>query len=740
MHELNKNNTMYEGIEDIIRLLDGGRLKEALIQLQGISVQANRWDLHNRIENTLMAYGYMLQYAGQGMDDPNRKEFYRQTLRTAYELTDATNIALMSLKDSATFFDRIRTSALQPYKAYPELQLQLEAYTEDMGTASLLYHDETRRQAETKKIWETHEVALTELFDKTWATPLWTETESKEAQDILQSVLVSANDIAIMVSAATLSLLRIFDAKKLNFLFDAYRHESFEVSQRAIVGMVIALSKHEGRLRLYPEMVSRLALLCEEEGFCKNLQTIQMQLLMTRETSKIEKKMREEIIPEMMKTAKQMNNPKFRFDETEDAEDRNPEWEEWMDKSGITDKIKEMGEWQMEGGDIYMGSFAQLKVYPFFNKISHWFYPFDINQPELAPIRKELEGDQFSIFKMISLSDNFCPSDKYSFILAISGMHSSMRDLTLQQMEEQNQMNEELKDKMQLLTQKGREAKSFSRLYIQDLYRFFKLWKRRQEEEDIFQWNFNLWENPLFGDALQTEDFTKELADYLLQKEYLEEAYTRYQKLMDAHSNKAEVYQKAGYIMQKQKRYKEAFRHYEYADILQPDNVWTNKHLAQCYKLSGNISKALAYYQKVEAAQPDNLNIALQIGQCFARMERYEKALAYFYKVEYLEKNPDNARRAIAWCSFVTRKDEEALKYYGLLLEGTSPKAEDWMNAGHVHLVANRTQEALHHYRNAQKHFELHGEFIETFQKDKATLLQMGIAEEEIAIVLDLLI
>ena len=731
---------MYEGIKDIIRLLDGGRLKEALIQLQGISVQANRWDLHNRIENTLTAYGYMLQYAGQGMDDPNRKDFYRQTLRTAYELTDATNIALMSLKTSGTFYDRIRTSALQPYKAYSEIQMQLEAYTEDMGTAALLYHDEKRRQAETEKIGKMHESALTELFDKTWSTPLWTNTDKKEATDILQSVLVNANDIAIMTSAATMSLLRIFDARKMEFLLDAYGHEDFQISQRAIVGMVIALSKYKGRMRLYPEIVSRLTLLCEEEGFRKNLQTIQMQLLITRETSKIDKKMREEIIPEMIKNAKQLNNPKFRFDETEDAEDRNPEWEEWMDKSGITDKIKEMSEWQMEGGDIYMSSFAQLKVYPFFNQISHWFYPFDTNLPELAPIKKELEGDQFSTLKLIALSDNFCNSDKYSFIMAMMGMSSQMRELSLQQMQEQTEMHEELKDKMQQFIKNGKEAKSISRQYIQDLYRFFKLWKRHQEEEDIFQWKFNLWENPLFGDALQQEDFTKELADYLLQKEYMEEAYTLYQKLMDAHTQKAEVYQKAGYIMQKQKQYKDAFRHYEYADILQPDNVWTNKHLAQCYKLSGNIPMALKYYQKVESAQPDNLNIALQIGQCFARMEQYGEALAYFYKVEYLEKNPANARRAIAWCSFLTRKFDEALKYYGMLLEQPSPKAEDWMNAGHVHLVSNRMQEALHHYRNAQKFFEYHSDFIDSFQKDKATLLQLGKSEEEIAIVFDLLI
>ena len=40
--------------------------------------------------------------------------------------------------------------------------------------------------------------------------------------------------------------------------------------------------------------------------------------------------MREEIIPEMMK------NPKLNLEGLdEDAEDHNPEWEEWIDRSGI---------------------------------------------------------------------------------------------------------------------------------------------------------------------------------------------------------------------------------------------------------------------------------------------------------------------------------------------------------------------------------------------------------------------
>ena len=730
---------MYEGIEDIFLLLDAGRLKEALTQLQGISIQTNQWELRNRIESTLTAYGYMLQYAAQGMDDPNRNSFYQQTLRTAYELTDATNIALLSQKSSGTYYEHIRTRAIHPTKTYSELQMQLETFTEDISTAPLIYHDAKRLQAETDQIHQLHEAALNELFDKTWVTPVWTESEAQEAANILQSVLIAPNDLAVMVSAITLSLLRVFDVKKLSFLMEAYKHEDAQVNQRAIVGIIITITKYEKRVAMYSDIVSRLSLLNEEEDFQKNLHTIQMQLLITRETSKIDKKMREEIIPEMIKNAKQLNDPKFRFDESEDPEDRNPEWEEWMDKSGMTDKIKEMGEWQMAGADVYMSSFAQLKHYPFFHQIVHWFYPFDLNLPMLTPLKKDLESSAFSPIKLIAHSDFFCNSDKYSFSLAILSMPQNMRDLSIQQMEEQARMNEEHRDKLEQLMQKKKETKGISRQYIQDLYRFFKLWKNHQEEEDIFLWKFNLWENRWLKESLSSQEVIKELADYLLQKDYLEESYSLYQKLMHTHTLIAEIYQKAGYIRQKQKRYSDAIYHYEHADILHPDNIWTNKHLAQCYKLEGNITKALEYYRKVEAVQPDNLSIALQIGQCLARLENYTDALSYFYKVEYLEKNPDNARRAIAWCSFVSKKYEEALKYYHLLISGPSPKAHDWMNMGHVYFAMHQIKQSIELYQKAQSFEKSHTMFIEKFNKDKNALLAQGITHEDILIMLDLL-
>lgn len=87
--------------------------------------------------------------------------------------------------------------------------------------------------------------------------------------------------------------------------------------------------------------------------------------------------MREEIIPEMIKNVSKIKGMKLGLEETADENDRNPDWEQAFEKSGLGDKIREMNELQMEGADIYMSTFAQLKSGPFFGQLHNWFYPFD---------------------------------------------------------------------------------------------------------------------------------------------------------------------------------------------------------------------------------------------------------------------------------------------------------------------------------------------------------------------------
>ena len=87
------------------------------------------------------------------------------------------------------------------------------------------------------------------------------------------------------------------------------------------------------------------------------------------------------------------------------------------------------------------------------------------------------------------------------------------------------------------------------------------------------------------------------------------------------HAN-ADIFQKAGYCLQKEKRYKEAIDAYLKADVLKPDHVWTIRHLATCYRQIRDFASALEYYKKVEAIQPESHNVLFYAGSCLAELER----------------------------------------------------------------------------------------------------------------------
>ena len=57
--------------------------------------------------------------------------------------------------------------------------------------------------------------------------------------------------------------------------------------------------------------------------------------------------------------------------------DKNPEWQEILEQSGIADKLKELNDLQLEGADVFMSTFSGLKSFPFFKEAANWFRPFN---------------------------------------------------------------------------------------------------------------------------------------------------------------------------------------------------------------------------------------------------------------------------------------------------------------------------------------------------------------------------
>lgn len=716
----------------IASLLEDKRLKEALVQLDAFLYNGNDWSLRSRLEQIQTSYQYMLQYMKLGMKDPERQKLYRQLLADTWEIADQTRIALLD-EISTHYYHSLRRNPNQLPKAYDLSGQQkiLEGFADEMAVSQLANYQGL--DAILRRHEETHQV----MFLTTWSNSGWTLEEFAQAEDMLRSETLPTNDLCLFVSAVTLSLMECFDERKVNWLLDGLRHTNPQINQRALVGLVIILHLYPSRIALYPELEARISLFREDPNFSKQVNRIYIQLLRSQETEKIDRKMREEIIPEMMKNVNIMRNMKFGFEENPEENDLNPDWEKAFESSGLGDKIREMNELQLEGADVYMSTFAQLKTYPFFKEPYNWFYPFDMHH---SSIIKEFgfkpTGDN-AILSLILQSGFFCNSDKYSLCFTMAHIPQSQRTMMLSQMTSQDLDALMDESKSSALRQYAERPDVISNQYVHDLYRFFKLSQRRHEFRDIFKEEIALHRIPALKDILCKPELLITIADFHFRKEHPAEALELYKELIALNHANADIFQKAGYCLQKEKRYKEAIDAYLKADVLKPDHVWTIRHLATCYRQIRDFASALEYYKKVEAIQPENHNILFYAGSCLAELERYEEALQYFFKLDFIESNCIKAWRAIGWCSFVNGKYEQAMKYYEKIL-ASKPLAADYLNAGHVAWRTGKIEKAAELYSKAALEYGGQEIFREMFGKDKETLVRQGISEKDIPLMMDL--
>ncbi|WP_071146014.1 tetratricopeptide repeat protein [Bacteroides ihuae] len=717
----------------IINLIYNKRLKEALAMLSQYLHDSADWEMHQKLEQIQTSYSYMLQYMKQGVEDPARKKLYLKLLTGAIEIADQSRLD----KRMATSIDyyNILKSGLKsfPAESLKNSRLSLEAYIDNLAVANIL--PKTPNE-EANQVRKQHEETLNMLFEETWINTSWSVEDEKEATLFLSSEHMTANDISLFVSAVTLSLMECFDIKKMMWLFDAYTHPNAQINQRALVGIAFTIHLYNKRLMFYPEVTARLSLLNENETFGKEMNRAYIQWLRCQETEKIDKKMREEIIPEMLK---KVNMRGFRYgieESEEDNDDQNPDWKN-PQQSDLENKLKEMSELQIEGADVYMSTFSQLKSYPFFKTLSNWFYPFDKQHSEIIKEFSENNQDD-SIIDLVLESGFFCDSDKYSLCFTMMHIPKGQREMMLSQLSEQQMDEFNDKQNSESLKKIAQQPEIICNQYLHSLYRFFKVHPRKQEFPPIFDGFVSLHKYPVIRETLLKPEYLMQLGDYYFSKEHPKEAAEVYTEVISLVGGSANLFQKIGYCRQKEKRYELAIEAYLKADMIKPDNVWTNRHLATCYRLTKEYAKAIEYYRKVETVQPEKHNILFYCGSCLAELQRYEEALNYFFKLDFIETDCVKAWRAIGWCSFVEGKLQQASKYYDKAIE-KSPLWQDFLNEGHVFWCMGNIEDALGTYFKAKVLCDNQTLFLELFHENAVHLIEQGVNEEDIPLMLDLI-
>ena len=713
----------------ILGLLLEGRLGEAL-QLIGVQINdVTDWHVTSEFENLSTSYNYMLQYFGQGVPDAERSNLFKQLTGRAILLNDDAYIQSLLPSSTLLYFQARRQSINHPID-YPQSQSALERFAA-MQPLPAPCND----TPELIRILSDHETLLSNIFTSIWISGLWSRNEIEQITDILNSSEVLAQDKSLIISAISLALMERFDPGKISILGQFSSNPDIGISIRSLTGFVFGIIRYDRIIPYFPGITSLLQLMSDSIDIQTGIQSIQLALFLSRETDETDRKMRDEIIPAMIRNIP--NNP---ANDNTATEDINPDWDKWMDKSDIQKRLMEMTEMQLEGADIYMSTFSNLKNYPFFKQLSGWFRAFDANQPDVRASFTGTELLKTNIGHHLLSSDVFCNSDKYSLCFTFQQIPESQRKSIIDQIISQN---EDIEESLENRPKTPVQYDKCVRQYIQDIYRFVKLYPRRHEFWDPFPSQTNLFNIDSLKPFVSAPQFERTAAEFLLKKKHYAEASVLFDMLLSHNGPEStdwQIWQKMGYSLQKTGKYDDSIEAYLKADILEPDNTWTLKHIALAWRDSGNSYKAVEYLLQLEKIQPDDIQLSLLTGECLMSIERYDEALNRFFKVEYQQPQSIQAKRDIAWCYFLCNRYEQSHKYWSQLLSESKDnlKAADYLNSGHLEWCSGNLVLAISLYSCAKK-MTGEEEFLKLLQADRPILLSHGIQQTDFMLMLDLL-
>ncbi|MDD7563919.1 MAG: tetratricopeptide repeat protein [Alloprevotella sp.] len=572
-----------------------------------------------------------------------------------------------------------------------------------------------------------HEATGRVIFDVAWTSPVWTGDDLDAAQQIIDSDHFSFTQKALLLSGTMLGALHFFDAAKLSLLLRHASHADDRLRARALAGAVLVATHHRSLVGFFPSLKEAFDTLKATPRYASELSDLQTARILSLEVKEIEKKMREEIIPGIMEHTKHLKTDLRHFDikELQDEMARlsaNPEWAEA--EKNMTDKMEQLATLQQRGSDVFIGQFKSFKQnFPFFTAAANWFTPFDTDHPELPQnIRKS------PVLNLLTQAAQLCDSDKYSLSFLMGQMSNSGLPINAETMDEQIKNAFE---SGQLPSVEQMTPAVHIRLYMQDLYRFFTLFRGRQDEVNPFADDWRFYDQSPFTPESPNPKAVHELA----QLAFSIKAYEAAAPLFMTCEPSADVCQKIGFCKEMTHDYEGACEAYERADLFKDDSAWTLRRLAACQRARSKPEAALALYERLENLEPEAADLPLHAGECLIWLQRYDEALKKLYKAYYLDPDDRRVWRAMVWAELQTGHFDQAETHFSLILSH-QPQAGDYVNAAHCAWLSGNVVLAITRYRLALTQMpETKPEDLLT--PDKALLTAHGITQTDIYIMRD---
>ena len=718
-----------EILSKAINCLMDRRLSNAIEVLEQLYVQRPSLMGHSEFEAIKTDYQLMVDYMGRGFSDSHRESLYSTLLQRLYRVAADLEISwrcknVSAYVNSFRVIDHLNTS-------HDFVRTVLESFVSDIAMLSL-QPEETREQ-KSSELYDRHQSFMNRLFSALWTSCQWTDDDCKFYTELLLSPTVMSTDQQVIVSAISLGAMNQFDINKFKTLVNVYQQATDEhVRQRALVGWVLAV--FEG-MDIFPEQDTLIRELCENPTITRELLTLQIQFFYSKDAEKDNDKIQRDIMPDIMRNSNLTIGRLGIMEKEEDAiesilhQDADEKRMEQMEE-----KVRKMMDMQKQGSDIYFGGFSQMKRFPFFNDMVNWFTPFYLNHPALRPVISKLGDTKF--LNTLMERSNFCESDRYSFAFALEQII--------------NQLPSDIKEVIGSDAMLGplaesddvEDAISIRRTYLQDLYRFFRLYHTANDFINPFEDNgkgdfvadtFFFTYKSFMGTGL--DDVKLRLASHLYKHQQMTElaellttfqsADPRYAILMgytNIHMGKAEF----------------AYQFFDYALKAEPDNQWALKGKARAALDAEDYKTAEEVYTELLKLEPGHKNYTMNRCVALLKLGRTSEVREELFRLDYQYPEDMNVKRVLAWAMLSDNSLDKASQLYDTLLTST-PAHEDYLNARYCQWAMGNVQRAVELFREWMvKSGKSTEQLLEEFRSDADTLEMYGISETDCFLMLSL--
>ena len=719
------------------------KIKQSLDILSDMISFTSSGDLHDEYENIVLTYRNMVTYTIEGIKDPERNKIYIKLIQSILRLSDRARQDILS-----------HNSGWHTYwiKQQAEKEVKLSGKTIIETVDDLMFKSELDEWLKlsnefnpdpSSEISLKHKHLIKNIFNHLWLTDYYGEAESSLIDIIIKSGKFRWFETSIFVSAITLSSFRTWQTEKLYQLIDIYESGLEQVIERALSGLILNLHYYNDRVSLYPELTARINQLELNPGFREHSRIIVLQIIKSRETEELSRKLHDEILPQVEKLKPRIEE-KLDLDNIlpkDINEEKNPDWSEmFSDSEAIFKTMEELTKLQMEGSDVYMSAFANLKHFDFFKDFQNWFVPFypdheTINEIYLDEI---LGPGTNELAEALYKTPFICNSDKYSLLLNLKYLPSAQKNMMLKVFRMELEGLQQLDDESNTLD----SFKSFRTnvtQYLQDLYRFFKLSPYKKEFEDFFNGKLDIYNSEFFKQSGNAHEAEAGLADYFFSKNFYDDALQLFLRQIPEKPADAQLYEKIAYCYQETGSWDDALKYYRRAELIDR-KAWTIKKTGLCLRRLGKNDEALECYLQASDLEPGNFHTVIMIAHCYLDLREYEKALKYYFRVEYNDPGNLKILRPIAYCYFALGRFDDSEKYFERLSAGQLT-VHDYINKGHLALCQAKKKEAVDFYRLSLISHEIAIEkFMAIFSEDKPLLISLGVNPEDLPILLDYLL